>query len=301
MGKQDQNSLFEFKDKYSNDDICREQLFHLRWPNGFVCPKCGHTSYSLIRTRNLYECKECHYQASVTAGTVLEKTRVPLVKWFWAIYFVSTDKRGHSALALQEEINVSYKTAWYMLHRIRTAMLEKDWAYQLSGNVEVDECYIGGEDKSGKRGRGTNKAKVMVGVSLSDEGRPRFAKIEMVTNLKADTVEAFAEDNITLGSVIRTDGFRSYSRISEKGYEHISKPYDPDEDPEHLHWTHIIISNAKAFVGGTFHGLDEKHLQMYLAEFCYRFNRRFAPKEIFNRLLSACLSCAKIPYAELTL
>ena len=125
MAQQESLSFFEFKNKFNSEQACREHLFQLRWPDGFVCPKCGHTECYSLKTRPLHECKKCHYQASVTSGTVMDNTRVPLEKWFWAIYLVSTDKRGHSALQLQKEIKVSYKTAWFMLHRLRKAMMKE--------------------------------------------------------------------------------------------------------------------------------------------------------------------------------
>ena len=301
MAQQDPISFFEFTQKFSTEEACREHLFQLRWPNGFVCPKCSHNECYSLKTRHIHECKKCHYQASVTSGTVMDRTRVPLRKWFWAIYFMSTDKRGHSALQLQKEIGVSYSTAWFMLHRIRKAMIEKDWDYKLSGIVETDEAFFGAPTHGGKRGRGTEKTKVIVSVSLSDDdNNPLFAKMETAKKLDADTINAFAENNVEEGSVILSDGSSSYPQLNQRGYKHIGKA-NSEGDKEYLKWLHTIISNAKSFIEGTFHGLDEKHMDLYLAEFCYRFNRRFWPDQIFNRLASACLRCARISYTELTL
>jgi transposase-like protein len=300
MAKQTPLSFFEFQRKFNTEEACREHLFNLRWPNGFICPKCGNPTCYSLKTRHVHECKKCHYQASVTSGTVMDKTRVPLQKWFWAIYFMSTDKRGHSALQLQKELEVGYKTAWYMLQRIRTGMLEKDWDYKLSNIVETDEAFFGAPTRGGKRGRGTEKTKVIVGVSLDNDGRPMYAKMETSKKLDADAINAFAENNIEEGAIVRSDGSTSYPQLTQKGYKHVGIS-NSKADKQHLKWLHTIISNAKAFFEGTFHGLDEKHMDLYLAEFCFRFNRRFWPGQLFNRLVFACLRSPKIPYAELTL
>jgi transposase-like protein len=300
MSKQESISFFEFKEIFNNEDRCRDHLFKLRWPNGFECQKCGSKSYYSITTRDVYECCDCHYQASVTAGTVMEGTHLSLEKWFWGIYFVSTDKRGHSATALQRKLGIGYKAAWYMRKRIRTAMMSRDWEYMLSGIVELDDTFFGSADEGGKRGRGTNKAKVIVGLSIDGKGRPQYAKMEVVNDFTQDTISAFAQANIEADSTISSDAYSSYRQLKNEGYRHEYKVFNPKTDTEHLKWLHTIVSNAKAFINGTFHGLDRKHLQLYLAEFCYRFNRRFNPAELFNRLLVYCLSSEKTNYTELT-
>ena len=126
MAKQESISFFEFIKKYNNEEVCQEHLFHLRWPNGYECPKCGNKTYYPIKGRKLYQCTACRYQASVTAGTVMDRSHIKLEKWFWAIYLVSTDKRGYSAMTLHKQLGIGYKAAWYMLQRIRTAMMERD-------------------------------------------------------------------------------------------------------------------------------------------------------------------------------
>lgn len=213
---------------------------------------------------------------------------------------VSTDKRGHSALALRKELGIGYKAAWYLLHRIRISMMERDWDYMLSGIVEIDDAFFGAPKEGGKRGRGTAKAKVIAGLSVSEEGHPRFLKMEVANDLKSDSIVAFAEANIEAGSTISSDAYSSYKQLSCEGYDHKPQIFNPKADKEHLKWLHVIVSNAKAFINGTFHGLDGKYLQLYLSEFCYRFNRRFKPYELFNRLLFSCTVASKITYAELT-
>ena len=306
MAKQDSISFFEFTNRFNNEDECREHLFKMRWPNGFKCPKCDSLSYYLIKKRKTYQCTECRYQASVTVGTIMERSHVALVKWFWAIYLVSTDKRGHSATALERELGVTYKTAWYILQRIRTAMFDRNLDYMLDGFVEMDDAYFGGgdngsePDKPIKRGRGTTKTKAIVGLSLDKDKHPLFIKMEVVEKLDAGTIGGFADMNVVSGSVISTDAYSSYKQLEKDGFVHSPKVFNPKEDSEHLKWLHVIVSNAKAFISGTYHGIDRKHLHFYLSEFCYRFNRRFFLGELFNRLIFSCLDAERITYAELT-
>lgn len=229
----------------------------------------------------------------------MEKTRTDLRKWFWAIFLVAHDKRGVSASMLSEELEITYKTAWLMLHKIRKAMGERDTRYTLAGIVELDDAYFGAPTEGGKRGRGTDQAKVLVGLSLNAKGHPQYLKMEVIPDVKGTTLVEFAHRTIESGSMINSDAYRSYNALAEAGYQHNAKTFDAKNDPDHLNWLHTIISNAKAFIGGTFHGLDPKHLQAYLNEFCFRFNRRRFKGELFNRLLSCCASTGTVTYSEL--
>ncbi len=298
MAKQEILTFWEFQERFSTEDKCREYLFKLRWKNGFTCPKCGCTEYYNISTRNKYQCKRCRYQASVTAGTVMDRSHLSLKVWLWTIYMVACDKRGYSATQLSNEFNLPYNTAWFVLHRIRHAMAQRDNNYMLVGFVEMDDTYFGKTKKNGKRGRGTSKTKVIVALSKDDDGKPKFAKMQVIPNLKGKTIAGFVKDSITEGSVVQSDAYHSYRKPLAEKYLHEYEVFDSDSDM--LRWLHIIIGNAKAFVIGTYHGLDEKHLQRYLDEFCYRFNRRHFRGEIFSRLLCAVASSLPLRFAELT-
>ena len=289
----------EFQERFSTEEQCRQFLYEQRWNNGYKCPKCGHDEHFNIQCRNLYQCKACNHQASVTSGTIMDKTRTPLRKWFLAIYLVSEDKRGLSALALKKRIGVAYNTAWTMLSKIRHAMGERDSIYMLDGIVETDDAFFGAPAEGGKRGRGTDKTAVIVSVSLTYEGKPKYVKMEAVGHVDGETVTNFAVNNIKKGSAVRTDGLNIYKPLVKQGYILKQKNYDPKNRPEHLHWTHIVISNAKAFITGTFHGLDSIHLQRYLDEFCYRFNRRWLESDLFVRLTNACVRAGVIRGYEL--
>ena len=301
MAQQPRLTKIEFIQKYSTDEACEKQLFSMKWPNGYKCERCGHARYSTITTRRLplYHCRSCGYQATVTVNTVMEKTRTDLCKWFLAIYNTATDKRGYSATQLMKDIGVSYPTAWLMLHKIREAMEQRDADYKLAGIVELDDSYFGGPTDGGKRGRGTGKSKVIVGLSTNDAGDPEYIKMEIIENIKGSTVLDFATRNVLEGAIVKNDKYRSYSILGSV-HDHQPQQYDIIKNPDHLKWIHVVISNAKALIAGTYHGLDDVHLQRYLNEFCYRFNRRMFEGQGFFRLLAACVSCKGITYAELT-
>jgi transposase-like protein len=292
-------TLFEFMERFGTEDACREYICQKRWPDGFVCPKCGHTEHFNIKSRNKYQCKACTHQTTATAGTIMDKTRTPLSKWFAAFYLVAEDKRGISAMALKKKISVSYLTAWTMLQKIRTAMADRDGKYMLDGIVEMDEAFFGGTAEGSKRGRGTEKTAVLVSVSLSEWGKPKFARMKTLESVDGEAVKAFSKEHVRSDSEIRTDGLNIYNCLAKEGFVHTAIPHDPKKQPEHLHWTHIVISNAKAFVQGTFHGLDAKHLQRYLDEFCYRLNRRFFDHDLFSHLIGACSLAPPKPYYAL--
>ena len=283
-----------FTEKYATEEACREKLLVLRWPEGFVCPRCGCREYYRVTRRELFHCKDCWYQVSLTAGTILEKTHLPLKKWFWAIYLIAEDKRGISAKALQRHLHVTYKTAWYLLQRIRQAMQDREEKRVLQGIIELDEAYFGGEKKEGKggrRGRGTTKEKVLVAISKTKDGKPSCLKMRVVPNLKGKTVSNFVRESIEPGALVQTDWLTVYRKPLKEEYIHEYELFDPDKDM--LTWLHTILSNAKAFVQGTFHGLDGKHLQRYLSEFCYRFNHRHTHKGVFDHVLSSVESISK--------
>jgi len=293
MAQQEAITLMEFMQKFGEEESCRNHLYKMRWPDGFICPKCGVKDEPFnIKSRNLHQCKHCNHQASATAGTIMDKSRTPLNKWFLAIYLMGQDKRGCSALKLKREIGVAYDTAWTMSHKIRKAMGNRDSSYLLSGTVDVDDSFFGAPREGGKRGRGTDKTAVVFGVSFDEKGRCEYMKAKVVPEVDGDAIAEFAKENIEPGTVIRSDGFRSYRKLS-KGYRHEPRIFDHKQNPEHLKWLHVIVSNAKSFILGTYHGLDSKHLQAYLDEFAFRFGRRRWHDQLFNRILCACVNSTK--------
>jgi transposase-like protein/ribosomal protein L37AE/L43A len=261
----------EFNQRFATEKGCREYLYKLRFPNEFRCPKCGgRKAWPIGGT--LYECSECGHQTSVTAGTIFEDTRKPLRTWFTAIWWITTQKNGASAQGLQQVLGLkSYKTAWAWLHKIRTAMVDSS-RLKLSGTVETDETYLGGSEKGGKRGRGSeNKAIVAIAVELKDNllGRVRMDVSNDVSN---DSLRRFVKDNIEPGATLVTDAWRGYSGIEREGYvrEVINQSKAEDEE-ELLPHVHMIVALLKRWLFGTHQGaVSHKHLQAYLDEFVFR-------------------------------
>jgi transposase-like protein len=297
--QQEEMNFIDFMERFKTEQDCREHFFKIRWPNGFRCPKCGHEEYFFLKGRYHYECTHCGHQTSLTAGTVMHGSHTGLREWFLVIYLFTHDKRGISAVQVARMVNISYYTAWLMLHKLRKAMKDRDTKYYLDGIVEMDDAFLGAPGEGGKRGRGTDKTPAIIELSLNEEGQPEYLKIEIVDNIDGATIAEVAKETVTPGATIRTDGLNSYNTLNGEGYEQQGENFDPENNPGHLHWLHVIISNLKTFILGTYHGLAKKHLQRYCDEFCYRFNRRRFGNQLFNRLLDACASTATITYAQL--
>jgi len=303
MGKnREPMTLLEFQERFTTEDACIEHLFRLRWPNGFVCPRCGGTRYSVHKPRRLWEClnPNCRYQASVTAGTLLHRTHVPLRKWFWAMFLMVRQKNGISAMGLMRLLSVSYQTAWTMMHKLRKAMADRNARYLLHGVVEMDDSYFGAP-RPGKRGRGAaDKAKVLVSVEERGD-KPGFSAMAVVDSVCGDELAEAAATQVAEGQTIKTDGLNSFKRVAEEGkHRHDRRLIGDNEAHKVLPWVHVLVSNAKRFLQGTYHGVSIKHLARYLHEFTYRTNRRFIESELFDALGIAAMSTTPITYSELT-
>ena len=181
-------SIIDFQKKFNTEDKCREFLFELRFPQGFVCPECSCTEYYHIQKRHTYQCKCCRHQTSVTSGTVMDKTHLKLTYWLWAMFLFANDKRGCSASYLSQTLKLPYKTAWFLLQRLRSAMSNRENKYLLDGIVELDDTYIGTSDHGKKRGRGTSKMKIMVAVSKTINGAPKYVKMKVLPDLRGVTI-----------------------------------------------------------------------------------------------------------------
>jgi len=291
--KMPQISLLEWQKRYGTEKACASMLAKYRWPNGFICPKCGHDSSYYIASRKVYQCCRCRNQVSVTAGTLFHSTNLPLVKWFWAVYLMATDKGGISALRLSKQIDVSWRTAKNMLKKIRTAMADRDIMYHLTEDlVELDDTYIGGR-KPGKRGRGAEGKKPVL-VAVENRGKfAGFVAMEAVESVSGQTFRNFLKKHLKGGQKVRTDALPAMNVVVEN-HVHEKKVTPPEEASNWLPKVHIVIGNLKAFLNGTFHGVSQRYLQEYLDEFCYRFNRRFWESELPHRLLNACLTHAPV-------
>ena len=293
----------EFTSRFSTEEQCREYLYKLRWPQGYTCPKCGHDKAWKIGS-NLYECGKCGHQASVIAGTIFQGTRKPLSTWFTAIWWVTTQKSGASAKGLQQILGLrTYKTAWTWLHKIRTAMVIPN-RRKLSGTVEVDEAYITGDDIGGKLVYGLeNKTLIVIAVEIVDGKKPGRIRIAVVPGASTQSIKPFIVGNIERGSTVVTGGRASDSLLGTSGYTHskISQNMRAGED-KLLPRVHMVVSLLKRWLLGTHQGaVSEKHLQAYLDEYVFRFNRReFAARGLlFYQLLECAMSIQPTTYDDL--
>lgn len=291
--------LDEFLRRFGTDERCRQALFDARWPDGFRCPHCGAERAYVLRGRPLYECAACGHQTSVTADTVLHGSHVPLRKWFLTAYLDAESKRGISATELYQKIGVRFPTAWFMLHRLRSAMGERDANHMLEGVIEIDDAYFGGPVE-GRVGRGTEKPKALVAMSVDTLGNPEYLKIRIVPDFTQQTTNAATAGIVTQGATIRSDGLSAFGALSEAGFVHDPVPSNRLPDGvQPFPYLHTQISNAKAWIAGTFHGLGSQHLQAYLDEFCFRFNRRRMRSGVLERLLVAVGQSKRLPYRVL--
>lgn len=237
-------------------------------------------------------------QAYPTAGTIFDKSRLPLRKWFWAIFLMATSKKGVSMLYLQRQLGIkSYRSVWLMGQKIRHAMLERDALYTLNGTVQADEIFIGGKQtRADRRASGTNKTAFLMGVEEDWKGRPRFVTFEELRAIYDSEIVSAIGKKIKKGSIVKSDGSGAYRKIAEKGFKNIPLVYtkNPTQTAEHLKWVNMLTSNLKRFLLATYSGVFPKYRDAYLAEFAYRFNRRYWPQQAFDRLLFACINAKPI-------
>ncbi len=291
-------SLLEFQRQYGTEDQCRQALEQARWPQGFRCPHCQHDACYRIQGRNhpLYQCVACRKQTSLTAGTLMQKTLLPLTIWFLALYLICEAKTGLSALALKRQLGVNYRTAWLLHHKVMQAMQERDAAYTLNGIVQVDDAYLGGERTGGKAGRGSeNKVPFVAAVSLDENSRPLYAKLTPVIGFTQKAITAWAQDNLSAGTTVISDGLGAFTGVTEAGclhQPHITGGKKPKDLPM-FHWVNTILGNVKTSLSGAYHAFAfGKYAERYLAAIAYRFNRRFRLDTLPLHLLIATATCS---------
>lgn len=289
----------DFQERFATDEACLEYLAASRWPEGFVCPGCGSRDAWVLGRRHLRECASCHAQTSVTAGTVMHRTRTPLRVWFWAAYLVATHHPGISAKQLSRQLGLRYETAWLILQKLRRAMVAPERS-PLRGEVEVDECWIGGVEP-GKQGRAPGP-KTLVGVAVEvrgqGSGRLRMAPL---ADAAGPTLGAFVAATTAPGTIVHTDGWKGYAGLAAEGYDHRprSQRAGVGEEP-YLPRAHRAISNLKAWMLGTHRGVSKEHLPVYLDEYVFRHNRRRTPMAAFQTLLGLGAAHEPATYREIS-
>lgn len=326
-------TLPEFQRAFPDDGACAKYLEHLRWPDGFSCPKCGLRGEPFRfpkRASVVLRCRGCKSDVSLTAGTVMQSTRTPLSLWFWGAYLATTQTPGQSALQFQRQLGIGrYETAFLMLHKLRAGMVrpERD---TIGGTwpVEVDECLVGGKTRG--EGKGVHHKSTVVGAvevrqrqradgkkhkRAGYAGRLRLRVVSGVLSVLdalADPIAAlsgrgseslttFVKENVAPGSTVRTDGWIGYAGLKGMGYSHapLVLGKDPEKADAHLPMIHIVFSNLKTWIKGTHHGVSQQHLQAYLNEYVFRFNRRFYPMTAFHSVLGLACRSEAPTYREL--
>jgi transposase-like protein len=295
-------NLLELETSFSTEEACREYLFRLRWPGGFRCPRCGGRK-SWPKPDGLVRCAGCDYQVSVTAGTVFQDSHLPLMLWFRAVWWVTSQKNGVSAMGLQRVLGLkSYKTAWTLLHKLRHAMV-RPGRDRLQGQVEVDEAFVGGEEE-GVHGRQT-ETKAMIAVAVEADG-PGIGRLRMrrIPDASAANLMPFIEDSIEPGSIVHTDGWLGYQPLEGRDYKHkITFLKDNRKTASELMpRVHLSVALLKRWLLGTHQGsVSLEHLDAYLDEFAFRFNRRKSRSrgKLFYRLLEQAVAVEPVPYKSL--
>jgi transposase-like protein len=290
-------TLEEFEKEFNTEEACRDYIFNIRWPNGFQCPRCGNSKAWPIG-KVLFQCTSCHYRTSVIAGTIFQDTHKSLTMWFRAMWWVTSQKNGASALGLQKVLGLgSYETAWSWLHKLRHAMV-RPGRDKLSGFVEVDDTYLGGEHE-GKRGRGSeNKVLVVIAVEVKD-GKIGRIRISRIANASEECLLRFVQESVEKGSTVNTDGWQGYNGLTEKGYIHEVTVAKHSKKSELLPHVHLIISLLKRWLMGTHQGaVSNKHLDYYLDEYTFRFNRRASHYrgKLFYRLIQNAVVVEPVTY-----
>jgi transposase-like protein/ribosomal protein L37AE/L43A len=293
-------TMFEFEQQFSTEEECQEYLYQLRWPEGFVCPRCNHQKAWRTK-RGLFNCGHCNFQTSITAGTIFEDSRISLRMWFRLIWQVVSQKHGMSTLGLKRVLGLkSYQTTWLMMHKLRKAMV-RPAREQLVGPVQVDETYIGGP-RPGKRGRGA-EGKTLVLVAVEDkDGRPGRIRLCKVEDASGASLIPAIKESVQPKSEIRTDGWEGYSPLSTSDYKHKIIRETADVGKNLLPLANRVVALLKRWLIGTHQGAPRpSHLDYYLDEFVFRFNRRTSRYRglLFYRLLQQSVNIGPVKAIEI--
>jgi transposase-like protein len=294
----------EFESLFPNEDACREYLFRVRWPEGFVCPRCDVAVGAWVTAREYLHCRACEGETSLTAGTIFERTRYPLKTWYLAMWFVTSQKHGASALGLQRVLgHGSYQTAWTWLHKLRRAMVRPD-RDRLHESVEVDESYVGGEEE-GVHGRETRR-KAIVAIAVEVKFPKGFGRIRLrrVPDVGARSLTPFVCEAVEPGATVHTDGWKGYNDLHKHGYQREITVVSTSGDPAHVLMpaVHRVAALLKRWLLGTHQGaVSNKHLDYYLDEYTFRFNRRTSRSRglLFYRLMQQAVVTAPTRYRDL--
>lgn len=284
-------SLPEFFARYGTEAQCEAALLALRWPEGFRCPRCASAAHYVVGhgVRKLFQCQACRHQTSLTAGTVMDSTKLPLRTWFLAIFLISQDKTGLSSLALMRQLGTSYRTAWLIHHKLMATMAERDRQQPLGGNVQLDDAYLGGE-RPGVGGRGSpNKVPIVAAVQTNEAGHPMRVKLSPVAGFTCEAITHWAKANLLPGCDVRSDGLGCFAGVIDAGCAHsyiVVGQRKPRDMPQFT-WVNTVLANLKTMINGGHKAFKfRKYAAHYLGAFAYRFNGRFNLKTLLHDLIA---------------
>jgi transposase-like protein len=296
----------QFDSVYGTEGLCHDALVRWRWPEGFQCPGCEGRAHCILKrgARILYQCNACRKQTSVTAGTIFASSKLPLRLWFKAIYLLTQSKKGVSSIELGRRLGITQTTAWTIKHKLAQVMIERNAAKRLRGEVQMDDAYIGGS-RPGKSGRGAaGKTPFVVAVSMTNDGKPDQIVLRRVGRFSKTAIARFARAALEAGVHVVSDGFRSFPAVIEAGCAHTpvktGSGAKAAKNPR-FKWVNTVLGNIKAAMVGTYRAVRAKHVPRYLAEFEYRFNRRYRLETMIDRLAYISLRTAPMPYKLLKL
>jgi transposase-like protein len=293
-------SLSSFMDRYGDEKKCEHAVEAQRWPSGYACPHCGERGHYVVRHGRVktFQCIACRSQVTLTSGTIFHGSKLPLAKWFQAMYFLTQSKNNVSALELKRLIGVCYRSAWRIKHKLLEVMAGAEADRVLEGTVEVDDAYLGGANKGGKRGRGSeNKVPFIAALQLDEFGRPKSAIFSLVKTFSREEVGKWARRHIAADSIVVSDGLECFSAVRKPGIGHMPITVGANRkssDMPCFKWINTILGNLKTATSGTYHAFAfEKYGGLYLAEAQYRFNRRFDLSAILRALLGDAIRTGK--------
>ena len=291
----------EFRERFGTDEACREALFDMRWRDGLTCPACGGRGFCELTARKVFQCNRCKRQVRLTAGTVFQDTKLPLTTWFQAIYHLTQGKGGISSIELGRRLGVKQGTAWLMKHKLMRAMAAREATKpRLSGRVEVDDAYLGGERSGGKRGRGAaGKTPIVAAVETTPERKPKRLRLTVVNGFRKKEVEKIARRDFAPGSNVVSDGLSCWPAVERAGCKHFPMLTGSGKRAANwapFRWVNTTLGNIKTALVGTYRHVSPKHAPSYLASFAYRFNRRRQLDSIIERLAWAAVHTAPQPY-----
>ena len=291
--------MAEFQRLYGTEEQCHAALVVMRWPDGFACPNCGEHRHSYCRPKRLFQCRACRLQTSVRAGTIFHKSRTPLTKWFLAMHLLTCSKNDISSLELSRQLEVKWDTAWLIKQKLMEVMLQRNSIYKLSGDIQVDDAYQGGE-KAGKPGRGAaNKLPFAIAVETRD-GRPIYTQLRVVSGFSNAAVRDYAKANIAPGARVLSDGLACWNGFDEAGLEHVAKVTGSGRPTDiEFKWVNTGLGNTKGSITGTCRSIDARHTPRYLAGYEWRYNRRVDLPKNLARLARVAVTILPKPYRQI--